>query len=156
MSNNRIILTAKTADEMIEIGSKMGEAAFPNAFIALFGDLGAGKTTLVKGISIALGIEDEVTSPTFTIVCHHRGKSLDLEHFDAYRISSVDELIAIGFDDYLANGGLVVMEWCENVPDAVPNERLEVYIHGSGSDERTLDICAYGDCFLRMIEVLKQ
>ena len=95
------------------IGKSMAPLLFPGAFIALFGDLGSGKTTFTKAVAEGLGI-DNIQSPTFTIVREHGGR-LSLLHFDAYRLSSEDELYAIGFDDYLSRPAVIIMEWCENV-----------------------------------------
>lgn len=145
-------LTVNTEEAMLALGERLGEELFPHAFIAFFGDLGAGKTTMTKGIAKALGIEG-ILSPTFTIVRHHEGK-LALDHFDAYRIEDPDELTAVGYDDYLAGDGVIVMEWCENVPDALPAERLEIRLEGSGSDPRSVRFLAYGEKYERLLEVI--
>ncbi len=149
-----VTLIAKSAEEMRRIGCVIGRELFPSAFIALYGDLGAGKTTLVKGIAESLGITN-IASPTFTIVRHHVGEMV-LDHFDAYRIESMDELTAIGYDDYLNSGSVIIMEWCENVPDAIPNNRLEIRIEGSGAEARTLSVTAHGDEYLPVMEALKK
>lgn len=148
--DNTLKLTAETENDMRRIGVKVGESLFPGAFIAFFGGLGAGKTTMTKGIAEALGIDD-ILSPTFTIVRHHEGK-LTLDHFDAYRIEDPDELYAIGFDDYVFAGGVVIMEWCENVPEVLPERRLEIHIEGSGSDPRHIEFCAIGEEYLSILE----
>lgn len=148
-----LILAAATERDMLSIGECIGKQLFPSAFIALYGDLGAGKTTLVKGIASALGITD-ISSPTFTIVRSHKGR-LKLEHFDAYRIQDADELTAIGFEDYVAGDGVIVMEWCENVPDVLPADRLEIHILGSGRDPRSVTLTAIGDEYSPIMEALK-
>lgn len=150
-----IVLNIADERAMHVLGGRIAEYLFSGAFVALFGDLGAGKTTLTQGIANALGIE-EVSSPTFTIVRHYSGKGFDLDHFDAYRLSDSDELLAIGFEDYLASGSVIVMEWCENVIDALPNERLEIHILGSGSDVRTVELLAFGSKYLGMLESIKK
>ena len=137
---------------MRELGKRIGERLFPGAFIALFGGLGAGKTTLTKGIAEALDITG-ILSPTFTIVRHHDGK-LPLDHFDAYRIEDPDELYAVGFEDYLSCGSVIVMEWCENVPEALPEDRLEICIEGSGEDERHVSLRAFGEAYREMLKEL--
>ncbi len=137
-------LTLKNLTEpMVEaLGARLAAKLFPGAFLALFGGLGAGKTTLVRALAAQLGIPD-VASPTFTIVREHDGR-LPLFHFDAYRLSSGDELYAIGFEDYLARGGVIAMEWCENVPEALPPERLELHLAGRGPAPRAIRLAAYG------------
>lgn len=142
--------TANSEKEMLDLGRKLGGMLFPRAFVAFFGDLGAGKTTMTKGIADALGITD-ILSPTFTIVRHHEGR-LKLDHFDAYRIEDPDELYAVGFDDYLSGDGAIVMEWCENVPEALPERRLEIHITGSGSDPREVVFRSFGSEYDKILE----
>lgn len=154
MTEKKNSITLEIADpvSMSELGARIGEKLFPGAFIAMFGGLGAGKTTLTKGIAKALSI-DGILSPTFTIVRHHEGK-LALDHFDAYRIEETDELYAVGYEDHLSSGSVIVMEWCENVPDALPEERLEVHIEGSGSDVRRVELRAFGRRYEEITEGL--
>ena len=135
-------LSAKTENDMLSLGGRVAGALKGGEFIALFGGLGAGKTTFVKGLAAALQI-DGISSPTFNIVKRHKGR-LQLDHFDCYRLADHEELLAIGFEDYLTSGSVIVMEWSELVIDALPNERLEIHISGSGSDERTVEIVSFG------------
>ena len=134
------------------IGKSMAPLLFPGAFIALFGDLGSGKTTFTKAVAEGLGI-DNIQSPTFTIVREHGGR-LPLLHFDAYRLGGEDELYAIGFDEYMARGGAIIMEWCENVEDALPCDRLEIHIQGSGEEPRSMRIAASGAAHEMLMEGL--
>ncbi|MBQ3108304.1 MAG: tRNA (adenosine(37)-N6)-threonylcarbamoyltransferase complex ATPase subunit type 1 TsaE [Clostridia bacterium] len=124
-----VTLTAPTERDTEAIAAKLAKCLFPGAFIALRGGLGE-----------AMGIHD-VMSPTFTIVQEHKG----LLHFDAYRLGSSDELYDIGFEDYLARGSVIVMEWPEMAEDALPPVRLELFIEGSGEGERTLTFTALGE-----------
>jgi tRNA threonylcarbamoyladenosine biosynthesis protein TsaE len=101
-------------------GHELGAASRAGDVIALCGELGAGKTELVKGIAAGLGHSGDVTSPTFTLVHEYRGGRLDVFHFDFYRIESVDEIPALGFDEYLAAGGLCVVEWADRFPGLIP------------------------------------
>jgi len=139
-----------TEEKTAQLALSVSQGLFPNAFIAMFGDLGAGKTTFTKALAKNLGIED-IQSPTFTIVREHSGK-LPLFHFDAYRLADESELYAIGFEDYLARNGVVVMEWCENVPYALPSERLEIHLVGSGMEERTATLIPYGKKYSELLE----
>ena len=142
-----------TEQRLAEIAQSIASRLFPGAFIALFGDLGAGKTAFARHAAKALGIED-IQSPTFTIVREHDG-SLPLFHFDCYRLEDEEELYAIGFDDYLARGGAIIMEWCERVPYALPNERLELHIEGSGAMPRTLRFVPVGEKYHTLLESIK-
>lgn len=150
-----IALTKHNIDEqaLISFGEKLGSKLFAGAFIALYGDLGAGKTTLTKGIAKALGIDD-ISSPTFLIVEEHDGR-IPLFHFDAYRLSSSEELYDIGFDDYIERNGVIIMEWCENVVDALSKERLEIEIKGNGFAPREITIRAFGKPYEDLLELIK-
>ena len=149
-----ITLTNMTEPMVEKLGEHMAARLFPGAFLALFGDLGAGKTAFTRALAAALGIEG-ITSPTFTIVQEHEGR-IPLFHFDAYRLSSGDDLYAIGFEDYLARGGAIAMEWCENVMDALPRERLELHFSGSGDAPRTICIKACGSTYARFLDGLNE
>lgn len=102
------------AEETIAAAEKIAEKLNSGDIILYEGDMGAGKTHFTKGIAKYLGVEDEVTSPTFALVNEYQGR-LPLFHFDLYRIESYDDLYAIGFFDYLDRGGIIAAEWSENI-----------------------------------------
>ena len=110
------------------LGFRLGQLIQPGAVIAYTGDLGAGKTAFTRGLARGLGIPDRVTSPTFTIVNEYEGGRLPLFHFDMYRLGSSDELFDIGWEDYLARGGVCAVEWSENVAEALPEDTVWVDI----------------------------
>ena len=112
-------ITTHSADETQALGTKLAKRLQQGDVIAFFGDLGAGKTALTRGIAQGLGITDIVTSPTYTIVNEYLTGRLPLFHFDMYRVGSSDELFDIGWEDYLARGGVCAVEWSENVEDAL-------------------------------------
>ena len=112
-------ITTHSADETQALGTKLAKRLQPGDVIAYFGDLGAGKTALTRGIAQGLGITDIVTSPPYTIVNEYLTGRLPLFHFDMYRLGSSDELFDIGWEDYLARGGVCAVEWSENVEDAL-------------------------------------
>ena len=112
-------ITTYSADETQALGTKLAKRLRPGDVIAYFGDLGAGKTALTRGIAQGLGITDIVTSPTYTIVNEYLTGRLPLFHFAMYRLGSSDELFDIGWEDYLARGGVCAVEWSENVEDAL-------------------------------------
>lgn len=124
------------------LGAQLAANFFPGAFVALYGELGAGKTALARGIGKGLGTTD-VTSPTFTIVQEHECR-LPLFHFDAYRLKDERELLDIGFEDYLLSGGVILMEWPERVPGLLPAERLDITIAGSADELRDIQLRPYG------------
>ena len=102
-------------------------------FIAMYGDLGVGKTAFVRGLASVLAPSARVKSPTFTIVNEYKGIALPLYHFDVYRISDEDELYAMGFDDYLQKG-ICVVEWSENIPESIPCDAILVSIKKEGEN----------------------
>ena len=109
--------------------------------MAYTGDLGAGKTAFTRGIARGLGIPEGVTSPTFTIVNEYEGGRLPLFHFDLYRLGDPEELFDIGWEDYLARGGVGAVEWSEIVSDALEDGVLRVDIRrGAGEGERIITI----------------
>ena len=112
-------ITTHSADETQALGQRLAKRLLPGDVIAYFGDLGAGKTALTRGIAQGLGVTDLVTSPTYTIVNEYLTGRIPLFHFDMYRLGSSDELFDIGWEDYLARGGVCAVEWSENVDDAL-------------------------------------
>lgn len=111
--------TTHSAAETEALGERLAARLTGGEVIAYTGDLGAGKTAFTRGLARGLGITDRVTSPTFTIVNEYEGGRLPLFHFDMYRLSSSDELYDIGWEDYLARGGVCAVEWSEIVRDAL-------------------------------------
>ena len=109
------------------------------AVVALYGELGAGKTAFVRGMARGLGVAERVVSPTFTIVNEYPGER-ELFHFDMYRLGGADELFDIGWEDYLARDGVCAVEWSENVPEAFDGSEIRVAIEKAGDDERRITV----------------
>lgn len=103
--------------------------------ICLFGDLGVGKTVFTKGVCRALGTDEYINSPTFTIVNEYDAKDFCISHFDMYRIEDSSELIEIGFSEYLSKDGICIIEWPENIYDELPKRRIDVKIERVSYDE---------------------
>ena len=103
------------------LGARLAKCLHPGSVVALYGDLGAGKTAFTRGMARGLGITDRVTSPTFTIVNEYEG-ALPLFHFDLYRLGGEEELFEIGWEDYLTRGGICVVEWSERADEALTAE----------------------------------
>ncbi|MBQ3291084.1 MAG: tRNA (adenosine(37)-N6)-threonylcarbamoyltransferase complex ATPase subunit type 1 TsaE [Mogibacterium sp.] len=122
------------------LGLRIAEAAEPGDIIALIGDLGTGKTALTKYIAEGLGVTEEVISPTFTIVKEYRSGRLPLFHFDVYRLGSGEELLDIGAEDYLEDGGVSVIEWADIVADVLPADSLVIRLEYGSGNTRTADI----------------
>ena len=145
-------LTLKTEQDMEGLGERIARALPAGGFVALYGDLGAGKTVLCRGAGKALGL-DHLSSPTFTIVQEYPTMP-PLFHFDAYRLEDEDELYAMGFEDYLDRSGLILMEWADRVPNALSKERLDVEIVGSGAEERRVRLMPRGEAYEGLVKAL--
>ena len=111
-------------------------------FIALYGDLGVGKTAFVRGFASVLSPSSIVRSPTFALVNEYRSATLPLFHFDMYRIDSEDDLISIGYDDYLERNGVCLVEWSEKIPFALPDDYLRLTIEKTADGESVRRITA--------------
>ena len=128
-------------EETAALGGRLADALKTGRVVAFTGDLGAGKTAFVSGMARALGVEERVTSPTFTIVNEYEGGRLPLFHFDMYRLGGADELFHIGWEDYLSRGGVCAVEWSENVAEAIEDGAVRVSIvRGDGDDDRMITI----------------
>ena len=123
-------------EETEALGARLAEQLGPGAVVAFTGDLGAGKTAFTRGLARGLGIPDRVTSPTFTIVNEYEGGRLPLFHFDMYRLASSDELFDIGWEDYLARGGVCAVEWSENVSEALEEDAVRVDLRRGGTENQ--------------------
>ena len=121
-------------------GRQLAQQLHPNTVVACRGGLGMGKTALTRGIAQGLGYTGRVTSPTFTIVNEYLGET-PLFHFDMYRLDDSDALFDIGWEDYLERGGVCVVEWSENVADALPSDAIIVSIaRGEKDNERIITV----------------
>ncbi len=147
-------IVSRSAGETISLGAHIAKLLFPGAFLARSGDLGAGKTALSQGIGKGLGI-DNVTSPTFTILQEHAGR-LPLYHFDAYRLQNTQGLYDIGFSEYASGEGVILMEWPENVADALPKARLDILITGSGDVPRAITLYATDARHQTILDAMQQ
>ena len=124
-------------EETEEIAAAIYQAHSSARVFALYGDLGAGKTNFTRGVARAVGCTDQVSSPTYTIVNEYRGRR-NIAHFDMYRILDSDGLYEIGWDDYLESGALCVVEWSENISDALPPDTIKITIEKTGETSRTI------------------
>ena len=128
--------STRSRAETESLGVRLGKAALPDDVIALWGELGSGKTTLVRGIARGLGIDErEVTSPTFVIVHEHDGGRLPLFHIDLYRLAPGDAP-STGWEEALSGGGVTAIEWPDRVERRLPEDRLDVHLAHTGGDQR--------------------
>ena len=138
-------LLSHSPEDTEDIGARLAEQLEPGAVVAFTGDLGAGKTAFTRGLARGLGIPDRITSPTFTIVNEYEGGRLPLFHFDMYRLGSADELFDIGWEDYLARGGICAVEWSENIAGALEDGCIRVDIRrGDWDGQRRITVTGGG------------
>ncbi|WP_294408049.1 tRNA (adenosine(37)-N6)-threonylcarbamoyltransferase complex ATPase subunit type 1 TsaE [uncultured Ruminococcus sp.] len=136
----KYIFKTNSAQETISLGEKIGARLCGGDIIAYSGGLGAGKTTITRGISLGMGLGDEVTSPTFALVNEYRGKGLSLIHFDMYRINSAEDLETTGFFDYMDEDTVLAVEWSENIADELPENCIRVDIQRTDENSRTITV----------------
>ena len=133
-----VTFTSNSVVETIAFARLWAESLGPNDVVALVGDLGAGKTHFVKGLLEGLESADVVTSPTFTLIHEYRGGRLPVFHFDFYRLNLLSEIAEIGFDDYLDEGGIAVIEWADRFPQALPERTRWLRIEAPSPSERAI------------------
>ena len=145
-------INSNSSEETFKYGKYLAKLLQPGDIIALSGELGAGKTVFTKGLAAGLGIEDSITSPTFTIIKEYKGR-MPLYHFDVYRIES-DDLDDLGYDNYFYSKGLSVVEWSEKIADKLPADYLAIKItYGSNEQERKLEFMAKGNFKERLCKI---
>ncbi len=143
-----MIFEFNSVNETTDLGIKLGKLANSGDIICLTGDLGTGKTHITKGIAQGLGILDNITSPTFTIVNEYDTGRLKLNHFDVYRVNDADEIYAIGFDDYIFSDAVCVIEWANYIEEILPDELLHILIEkdlSKGENYRKITLTPYGE-----------
>lgn len=129
-----------SAAETISLGEKIGKRLRGGDVVAYSGGLGAGKTTITRGISVGLGLGDEVTSPTFALVNEYRGREVSLVHFDMYRINSAADLETTGFFDYMDEDTVIAVEWSENIAEELPEDCVKIHIERIDDETRRITI----------------
>lgn len=135
-------ITTYNEKETIEIAQNLESEKFPNMVICLIGDLGSGKTVFTKGFAQALGIEENVTSPTFNVIKEYASGEMPLYHMDVYKLDgNIDN---IGVEDYFYKGGVTIIEWADTIKSYLPSDRLEIKFKIIDENTRTLTFMPYG------------
>jgi len=138
------------------IGELLGELLGPGDLVCLYGDLGAGKTSLSYGIALGLEVKEQyITSPTFTFVNEYEGR-VPFYHIDLYRLKDPEELENIGFEEYLGSDGVTVIEWAERAEDELPGERLSVYLNYVNENSREIGFLPEGERYQKLLDALQQ
>ncbi len=137
------VIETYSAEETYELGMQLGRQAEAGAVYTLIGDLGMGKTVLTQGVAAGLGIEEPISSPTFTIVQIYEEGRLPFYHFDVYRIGDVEEMDEIGYEDYFYGDGICLIEWANLIEEILPSEYTKITIEkdlDKGFDYRRITI----------------
>lgn len=140
-----IIRFTESVEETMNLGRKLGSIIEKGSTVCLTGDLGTGKTHFAKGFAEGLGIEDNITSPTFTIVNEYYEGRLPFYHFDVYRVNDVEEILQVGFEEYVYGQGVTLIEWADMIETILPDELIHVKIEKTEHpDERKITIRSLG------------
>lgn len=145
-------ITTKSDMETIALAQNFESEKFPNMIICLNGELGSGKTMFVKGLANALGIEETITSPTFTIIKEYSDGELPLYHMDVYRLDGNSD--SIGIEDYFTKGGVVAIEWADTIKDILPKERLDIKFVVADENKRVLILEPHGKKYEELCEAV--
>ncbi len=138
--------------ETIELAQNFESEKFENMIICLDGDLGSGKTLFTKGFANALGIEESITSPTYTIIKEYTTGEMPLYHMDVYRLDGSAE--SVGIEEYYNKGGIVIIEWAKTIKDILPEERLDIKFKVLDENRRMLIITPYGKQYEELCEAV--
>lgn len=145
-------ITCRSEEETMEVAENIESEKFPGMVICLDGELGSGKTVFVKGFAKALGINEVITSPTFSLVKEYLNGEMPLYHMDVYRLD--DNNKDFGFNDYLNMNGVCIIEWPEMIQDMLPEERLDVKIKVLDEDTRVLIFTPHGKKYEDLCEAV--
>lgn len=145
-------ITTKSEMETIALAQNFESEKFPNMIICLNGELGSGKTMFTKGLANALGIEETITSPTFTIIKEYLYGELPLYHMDVYRLDGITE--GVGIEDYFNKGGVVVIEWANTIKDILPKERLDMKFLVADENKRVIILEPHGKKYEDLCEAV--
>ncbi len=140
-------------DATTALGASLAAVARPGDLLCLWGDLGAGKTHLAKAFGAALGVRDTITSPSFVLMAEYDGR-LPMFHVDLYRLADATDVLGGGLLDDRLVTGVTLIEWPERLGAAIPPERLDIVIAGSGDEPREIELTAHGERHARYLEAL--
>jgi len=146
----------RSPEQTRSLGRRLGALLRAGDFVALVGELGAGKTLLVRGAAEGAGVADAASSPTFALVNLYRGGRVALQHLDLYRLAGPAELFALGFEDLLAEPAATLCEWADRAGAALPEDRLEILLEPTGPNERRATLRAHGTRAKELLDALLQ
>ncbi|NMB28243.1 MAG: tRNA (adenosine(37)-N6)-threonylcarbamoyltransferase complex ATPase subunit type 1 TsaE [Tissierellia bacterium] len=138
-----------------EFGERLGSLLQGGDVLSLIGDLGAGKTTLTKSIGKGLGVEDYITSPTFTLINEYKGR-VWVYHFDVYRLEDEEDLLDLGYEDYFYSNGVTIIEWADKIKNILPENRIDIKIEKGKKldDDRIITLSGKGKRYEKIVKEL--
>lgn len=143
-------MNTNSEEDTIVLAQNFESEKFNNMVICLIGELGSGKTVFTKGFASALGIEENITSPTFNIIKEYTSGEMNLYHMDVYRLEG--DTSELGLEEYLKKDGIIIIEWADMIKDELPEERLEIRFKITGEEKRSLTIIPYGSKYEDLCE----
>lgn len=143
-------ITAYSEDDTMELAQNLESEKFPNMVICLEGDLGSGKTVFAKAFALALGVNENITSPTFTIIKEYYGGEMPLFHMDVYRLNEVKQ--DLGIEEYFTKKGITIIEWSDLIEDILPKNRLDIRIKIVDENTRQFVITPHGSKYEDLCE----
>ena len=143
-------VVTNSEEETIVLAQNFESEKFDNMVICLIGELGSGKTVFTKGFASALGIEENITSPTYNIIKEYTSGEKELYHMDVYRLEG--DTSELGLEEYMKKDGIIIIEWADMIRDELPEERLEIKFKVTGEEKRTLTITPYGSKYEDLCE----
>lgn len=151
----QVTIRTRQPEETVALGEKLGRLLKPGDVLALSGDLGAGKTTLTRGIAQGMGVDADIHSPTFTLIHEHPGP-LPLYHVDLYRLSSEQEAEWLGIEDYLYGDGVTIIEWAKIIESILPDDRLDISLGMTGDTDREIVLQTASPRMRKLIQELER
>ena len=152
-SPDRVVVASATPAATLDLGARLGAVAVAGDLICLWGDLGAGKTQLTKGIATGLAVDATVNSPTFVLMSEYAGR-VPLFHVDLYRLADASDALAGGVVDDRQSDGVTVVEWPDRLGPVLPAGRLDIRIDGTGDEPRSIEVVATDPRYRRYIEAI--
>jgi tRNA threonylcarbamoyladenosine biosynthesis protein TsaE len=151
-----MVLQTRNTSETIRIGKRIGGHLQPGDVVGLVGELGTGKTQLIKGLAAGVGVGNPtyLTSPSFTLINEYKGK-IPFYHIDLYRLGSEREVEGLGLEEYFHGEGITAVEWADKIPSFLPKELLWIHLHYTGKHTRSLEILGKGKRYLNLVDQIQ-
>ncbi len=149
----KVVIQSKSASETLRLGRSIGSRLLAGDVVALVGELGAGKTQLIKGLAAGAGIRNPtyISSPSFTLINEYPGR-ITFYHIDLFRLSKENEAEELGLEDYIQGKGITAIEWADKIPSLLPKELLVIRIVYAGRNTRSLEISGKGKRYLNLVD----